>query len=290
LVDGGLVEGKPAWKRNFGVVFQSYALFPHMRVVDNVGFPLKMRRHGRAEVRSRVDEALEIVRLTGLGDRLPRQLSGGQQQRVALARAIVARPRLLLMDEPLSALDKQLREHMQLELKEIQRHLGVTVVYVTHDQSEALVMSDRIAVMRNGRIEQVGTPRDIYDRPATRYVAEFIGESNFLDGVVERVVDGVATFRCGALSIAARCPSDIRAGEPATLALRPENIRLHGGVSGRVEQAIYVGDALKVRVRLDAGPTLSVKLGRDAAVERLAPGDPVELGWESGDSTLLAAS
>ena len=184
FVDGKPMAGLPPQKRDLGMVFQSYAVFPHLTVFDNIAFPLQIRRARRAEIRQRVGEALELVRLTGYEQRLPRQLSGGEQQRVALARALVFRPRVLLMDEPLGALDKKLRAHMQLELKHIQRHLHVTVIYVTHDQEEALTMSDRVAVMQRGRIEQVGTPAELYEAPASRFVADFLGESNFLDGVV----------------------------------------------------------------------------------------------------------
>jgi ABC-type Fe3+/spermidine/putrescine transport system ATPase subunit len=196
FVDGAPVAGLPPQKRDLGMVFQSYAVFPHLTVFDNIAFPLQIRHVRRAEIRQRVGEALELVRLRGYDGRLPRQLSGGEQQRVALARALVFRPRVLLMDEPLGALDKKLRAHMQLELKHIQRHLHVTVIYVTHDQEEALTMSDRVAVMQRGRIEQVGPPAELYEAPASRFVADFLGESNFVDGVVTGAsVDGLARPR-----------------------------------------------------------------------------------------------
>ncbi|MEP6609035.1 MAG: ABC transporter ATP-binding protein [Burkholderiaceae bacterium] len=290
-VDGENVVGTPAHKRNFGVMFQSYALFPHMRVFDNVAFPLKMQRSARTETRNRVDEALALVKLVGLEDRLPHQLSGGQQQRVALARAIVARPRLLLMDEPLSALDKQLREHMQLELKNIHRQLGVTVVYVTHDQSEALVMSDRIAVMRDGRIEQFGTPRDIYDRPATRYVAEFVGDSNFFKGTVQAVRVGACTISCGSLRVEATGSIGLRVGDAVQFAIRPERLRvgfdaaLGNHVGGQVEEIVYVGDALKLRVRTADDILFNVKTERASSIENLRPNDKIALSW-SAESTV----
>src|SRR5262249_45539554 len=170
----------PPYGRDIGLVFQNYALFPHMTVAANVGFPLRMRKVPRADAARRIRQALEIVRLTGFEERYPRQLSGGQQQRVALARTLVFNPSVVLMDEPLGALDRKLREHMQTEIKQIQRKLGITVVYVTHDQEEALTLSDRMAVMHRGRLEQVGTPEDLYERPHSRFVADFIGESNFL--------------------------------------------------------------------------------------------------------------
>src|SRR5216117_3575949 len=196
FVDGKPVAGLPPQKRDLGMVFQSYAVFPHLTVFDNIAFPLEIRRTRRAEIRQRVGQALELVRLAGYDQRLPRQLSGGEQQRVALARALVFRPRVLLMDEPLGALDKKLRAHMQLELKHIQQHLHVTVIYVTHDQEEALTMSDRVAVMRGGQTEQVGSPSKLYDAPGSPFVADFVGESNFLDGVViSTSPDGRAVVR-----------------------------------------------------------------------------------------------
>jgi ABC-type Fe3+/spermidine/putrescine transport system ATPase subunit len=197
FVDGKPMAALPPQRRDLGMVFQSYAVFPHLTVFDNVAFPLQIRTVPRLEILHRVAEALEMVRLTGYEHRLPRQLSGGEQQRVALARALVFRPRVLLMDEPLGALDKKLRAHMQLELKHIQQHLRVTVLYVTHDQEEALTMSDRVAVMQGGRIEQVGSPAELYDTPASRFVADFIGESNFLDAtIVSAERDG--RWRCRA--------------------------------------------------------------------------------------------
>jgi spermidine/putrescine ABC transporter ATP-binding subunit len=265
-VDGLPIGDTPPYRRDFGVVFQNYALFPHMRVFDNVAFPLKMRKVGPTETHRKVEAVLELVRLAGYEDRYPRQLSGGQQQRVALARAVVADPRLLLMDEPLAALDKQLREHMQLELKNIQRTLGLTVVYVTHDQTEALVMSDQIAVMHDGRLEQVGTPSEIYDRPVNRHVAEFIGESNFLEGTVREVADVTCRVECAdGLIVRGRCSNGVAVGQVVSLALRPERIRIAGsdaclnGAVGVVEDMIYVGEAVKYRVRIAPGSVLSVK-------------------------------
>src|SRR5580698_4772396 len=196
-IDGRSVVALPPHKRNIGMVFQNYALFPHLTVAENIGFPLKQRGVDRATRARKVAESLELVRLPGYQARTPRQLSGGQQQRVALARAIVFRPRLLLMDEPLGALDKQLRESLQLEMRRLHADLGITFIYVTHDQEEALTMSDRIAVMNEGRIAQVGTPEDLYDRPCDQFVASFIGESNFLPCVVRGFEDGMVVADCG---------------------------------------------------------------------------------------------
>ena len=292
MVNGKNVVGQPAHQRDFGVVFQNYALFPHMRVFDNVAFPLKMRNRPRREIHAQVDETLDLVKLNDLGERMPHQLSGGQQQRVALARAIISRPRLLLMDEPLSALDKQLREHVQLELKDIQRRLGVTVVYVTHDQSEALVMSDRIAIMRAGRIEQFGSPADIYDRPATRYTAEFIGDSNFLEGVVRQATTGTCTIALGSLMIEARCATTVRPDDIVQFVIRPERLRVgadpasQNRVEGVAQDVIFVGDALRIRVLTAAGIALNCKMQRHDAGAAITPGDRVTLCW-SADATVV---
>jgi len=295
LVDGEPITFRPPYKRNFGVVFQNYALFPHMRVAANVGFPLRMQGLPPDTIRRKVETALELVKLAGHGARFPRQLSGGQQQRVALARAIVADQPVLLMDEPLSALDKQLREHMQLEVKNIQRRLGVTVVYVTHDQTEALVMSDRVAVLREGRLEQVGSPRDLYDHPANRYVAEFIGESNFLDGTVREITAGECRVDCAGLLVIGVCPPGIRVGQRLSVAVRPERLRLQSEallanrVSATIDEAIYVGDAIKYRVRVMNGPVLTMKAGRGGAGDDLKPGQPVTVGWTQEDVMFVEA-
>ncbi len=257
--------------RNIGMVFQNYALWPHMTVFQNVAFPLRMRRESRADIRKRVDETLAMVRLQGLETRLPRQLSGGQQQRVALARALVFNPALLLMDEPLGALDKKLREQMQLEIKHLQKTLGITVIYVTHDQEEALFMSDRVAVTNAGTIVQIGTPVDLYNRPADRFVADFIGESNFLSGKVQSidagsscrlVTDGGSVLR-GLLGHPAQ------PGDAVVAAIRPEKIRLQqtGGPpseentsQGSIVEVIYLGDWVKYRIELTSGETIVVKV------------------------------
>src|SRR5689334_2904229 len=219
-LEGRSVDRLPPYERNIGMVFQNYALFPHMSVAENVAFPLSVRKHPKSEIGSRVKRALEMVRLDHLAQRKPAQLSGGQQQRVALARALVFEPSLVLMDEPLGALDKKLREHMQIELKQLHAMLDVTIVYVTHDQSEALTMSDRVAIFESGAIVQIGTPDLLYKEPATAFVASFIGENNALEGVVERVIDGQCVvalptgLRATALSI-----GDIRPGTPVHLAV-----------------------------------------------------------------------
>jgi spermidine/putrescine ABC transporter ATP-binding subunit len=295
-VDGRSVAGLPPQRRDLGMVFQSYAVFPHLTVSQNVAFPLEVRRTPGAEIRRRVGQALELVRLEGYEQRLPRQLSGGEQQRVALARALVFRPRVLLMDEPLGALDKKLRTHMQLELKHIQRQLHVTVLYVTHDQEEALTMSDRVAVMRQGRIEQIGTPAELYETPASRFVADFLGESNFLDGIVAGVEDG-GRYRIHAvdgMELAGLGTVPLRPGQPVTAAIRPERLRCGdpeapGGnrCRGVVLEVIYVGDATRYRVGLGADVALTVKVPNRLGGPAYAPGETVALTWHPAETRLF---
>jgi putative spermidine/putrescine transport system ATP-binding protein len=302
FVDGSPVAGLPPQKRDLGMVFQSYAVFPHLSVFDNIAFPLEIRRARRAEIRQRVGEALELVRLQGYDRRLPRQLSGGEQQRVALARALVFRPRVLLMDEPLGALDKKLRAHMQLELKHIQRHLHVTVIYVTHDQEEALTMSDRVAVLHRGRIEQIGTPTELYEAPASRFVADFLGESNFVDGVVV----GVSTAgrwlvrAAGGLEFRGVGAAPLQAGQAVTAAIRPEKLvpleepavvtetDAVNTCKGMVEEAIYVGDATRYRVALGADGAVTVKVPNRLGLCQHAEGDAVALAWSPDETRLFA--
>jgi len=299
FVDGRAVEGLPPQKRDLGMVFQSYAVFPHLTVFDNVAFPLQIRRARRPEIARRVGEALELVRLVGYERRLPRQLSGGEQQRVALARALVFHPRVLLMDEPLGALDKKLRAHMQLELKHIQRHLRVTVIYVTHDQEEALTMSDRVAVMRRGRIEQVGTPAELYEAPASRFVADFLGESNFVEGVIvgEPARGRWHVRAAGGLEFRGVGSAPLRAGQAVTAAVRPEKlvpVEAAGAAPadamntcrGTVTEAIYVGDATRYRIALGADGAVIVKVPNRLGLRQHAEGDAVALAW-SPDETLL---
>ena len=301
FVDGKPVAGLPPQKRELGMVFQSYAVFPHLTVFDNIAFPLQIRGASRADIRQRVGEMLELVRLQGYDQRLPRQLSGGEQQRVALARALVFRPRVLLMDEPLGALDKKLRAHMQLELKHIQRHLHVTVIYVTHDQEEALTMSDRVAVMQRGRIEQVGTPAELYEAPATRFVADFLGESNFVDGVVIGAAPDKRWLirSAGGLELRGVGTGTLQAGQPVTAAVRPEKLvtvadvvaPAHGGpvnaCKGTIEEAIYVGDTTRYRVALGADGVITVKVPNRRDLRQHAEGDTVALAWSPDDTRIF---
>ncbi|WP_332686532.1 ABC transporter ATP-binding protein [Bosea sp. (in: a-proteobacteria)] len=277
-------------KREIGMVFQNYALFPHMDVARNVGFPLRLRRVPVTEIARRVEAALEMFQLGGFGGRRIDQLSGGQRQRVALARAIVFEPRIILMDEPLSALDKQLRERMQIELRQLHERLGTTTVYVTHDQREALTMSDRIAILDRGRIVRIDAPRAIYDEPGNRFVAEFIGESSFLDVTV---TDGVCRA-AGAVILAPHLP--IRQGR-GTMVLRPERLRLLAAgegegmncFEGRVSGAIYQGDTLLLQVVLGDGSPVSLRLATRGAEAAPPPaGAAVRLGITVADTVLLA--
>ncbi|MGE5151692.1 MAG: ABC transporter ATP-binding protein [Rhodospirillaceae bacterium] len=255
-VDGVDITTMPPAKRDIGMVFQNYALFPHLTVARNVAFPLEMRNVPRIEVDKRVGEALSLVELTGFEQRLPRQLSGGQQQRVALARAIVFNPRLLLLDEPFGALDRKLRETMQLEVRRLQRRLGLTTIFITHDQEEALVLSDRIAVMNRGAIQQVASTTEIYERPANDFVADFVGESNIFHGTVTEV--GSVMLESGRrLLIIHPAPVGSRVG----VLMRPERFgRGANSFNGEVKEAVYLGSSLKLRLACDDGLELIVRL------------------------------
>jgi spermidine/putrescine transport system ATP-binding protein len=285
LMGGVSITELPPFKRDINTVFQHYALFPHMSVRQNVEYGLRMRRVPASERSLQVDRALEMVQLTPFGSRAPRQLSGGQQQRVALARALVNRPRVLLLDEPLGALDLKLRKEMQLELKHLQTELGITFVYVTHDQEEALTMSDRIVLMRQGRIEQIGAPRDLYDRPASRYVADFIGDTNLLPGVVVESGDGIAVLRAGGATLRALSEAPLAPGAEAWLTVRPEAIELTDSglaregwnrVAGAVREAVYAGSALRVHLELESGQRLVAHVTSSTGV---AIGAEVGLTW-----------
>jgi len=289
LVDGEDVTGRPAHLRGLGVVFQSYALFPHLSVFENVAFGLRERRVPGGEVARRVGDALELVRLDRRGGQRPSELSGGMQQRVALARALVYRPRVVLLDEPLAALDKKLREEMRSELREIQRSVGITTVFVTHDQTEALGLSDRIAVMSRGRIEQLGAPREIYDHPATRFVADFIGASTVLRGRAV-AVDQLAVAGDASLRVAS-CRA-LRVGEEVELAIRPERVRLAPGpgdnvLDARIEGLVYQGAQTEVTARLGDGQRVLVFVTEPAPVP-LASGQTVHLHFPADAFMLLA--
>jgi spermidine/putrescine ABC transporter ATP-binding subunit len=277
--------------RNVGVVFQSYALFPHLTVAENIAFPLRMRRVREAEIRRKVAEVLDLVRLPQVGQRVPSELSGGQQQRVALARALVFDPPVLLLDEPLSALDKKLREHMQFELRELHRNLGITIINITHDQTEALVMSDRVIVMRDGQIVQSGSPSELYERPQSSFVADFLGVSNFLTGHLERV-PGAEDFRlvtAGGLSCRVTEGTQFAKGR-ARLMLRPERIVLNGSTTtherfkGHVTEVVYTGDLIRYRIALNDRDIIDVTLQNRPGHDPQAPiGSEAWVGWNLDD-------
>jgi spermidine/putrescine transport system ATP-binding protein len=263
------------------MVFQNYALFPHMTIARNIAFGLEMKKAPKREIERRVEEALEMVRLPGYGPRKPNQLSGGQQQRVALARALVNRPEVLLLDEPLGALDLKLRKEMQIELKNLQREVGITFVYVTHDQEEALTMSDRIAVMHQGRVLQIGGPTEIYEQPCCRFVADFIGETNFMEGIVESHDGDFATILVdGSLPVIGQTSERLAPGTRVTVAVRPEKISLSTGApagSGNcfpceIEQMVYLGTDTRYRVRLS--PNISLMVREQNAISAPDPTSP----------------
>jgi spermidine/putrescine transport system ATP-binding protein len=296
FLDGERVTHLPPDRRNVNTVFQSYALFPHLSVFDNVAFGLKMKKIAKAEIKQRVEEALAAVQLPDYGGRKPRQMSGGQQQRVALARALVNRPRVLLLDEPLSALDYKLRRAMQVELKSLQRRLGITFVFVTHDQEEALSLSDRIVVLRGGVIEQVGGPHEIYENPASRFVAEFVGESNWLDGVVSGRLDEHAAFAVvEGSACTVRCGAAWANGRDFSLLLRPEDLRLTALDSpqtilqGVVVETIYKGMTLDAVVALDSGKRLfaSEFFDSENAAQNWRVGQRVGLSWLAGRERVM---
>jgi putative spermidine/putrescine transport system ATP-binding protein len=296
-VDGADITHVPAHKRDMAMVFQNYALFPHRTVAENVAFGLRMRRLEKQIIARKVKAALAMVELSGLEDRYPGQLSGGQQQRVALARAIVIEPRVLLCDEPLGALDKKLRQQMQFELKQLQKSLGVTLVFVTHDQEEALAMSDRIAVMNCGRVEQIGTPIEIYDQPETRFVADFIGDTNIFRG--ERVANEAVPALAVGNGLTLALPSSAQTGTGVlSVALRPEKISLSPtGDAGRattgacahgvIESTNFLGGAVLYRIALESGHHILAQQPNAGAVRLFAPGNTVMLDWKPSDLVIL---
>jgi spermidine/putrescine transport system ATP-binding protein len=289
LLHGESVVGLPPYRRPVNTVFQSYALFPHMTVAQNIGFGLEMRGIARAEIEATTREMLALVKMEGLGGRRPAQLSGGQQQRVALARALANHPRVLLLDEPLSALDLKLRQGMRLELKNLQKKTGITFVFVTHDQEEALTMSDRIAVMRQGKIQQLGAPLDIYEKPVNRFVADFIGDTNFVPVSLAGAEGPYVRCRsAGGLDLLASPVQGATHGGEVTLAVRPEKIALAPGSLGRVAQSVYVGTDTNYEVRLGDGLMLNVRVQNRVDGRALfAVGDAVDVAVPPGAARML---
>ena len=295
LLDDDPITYTPPYQRDVGLVFQHYALFLHMTVFKNIAFPLEMRRLDKSTIQRRVNQALDMVRLRGYGSRYPKQLSGGQQQRIALARSTVFNPRLLLMDEPLGALDKKLREELQLEIKHIQASLGITVIYVTHDQEEALTMSDRIAVMNHGRIEQVGLPHELYERPANRFVADFIGEANFFKGEVITVEGEMCYLRTDdEVVLKGRRLNGVAEGKRLLFAVRPERPvfldskkALPNMLEGTIEDLIYVGEATKYKIKTTSGQRFIMKQSSQTGGPQYGCGDSVTIGWKVEDTISL---
>lgn len=296
LLGGKPINNVPPHKRGIGMVFQNYALFPHMSVAENLAFPLQMRKISKSEQEIRIKRALDMVELGAFGSRRPAQLSGGQQQRVAVARALVFDPELVLMDEPLGALDKQLREQMQYEIKHIHDNLGVTVVYVTHDQTEALTMSDRVAVFNDGVIQQLSPPAALYESPQNSFVAQFIGENNKLNGrIAELNGKSCSVDVAGGLRVKADPVNVGGVGSPTTLSLRPERVELapespmDNMVEGKIEELIYLGDHIRVRMDVAGNNEFIVKVRNRSERRQIACGDMVQVGWQSVDCKALDA-
>ncbi len=289
FLDGKDVTSLAPEARDVNTVFQNYALFPHMNVADNIGYGLKLKKTPKAEIRKKVKEMLELVQLSGYEKRKPSELSGGQKQRVAIARALVNNPKVLLLDEPLGALDLQLRRTMQVELKRLQKKLGITFIYITHDQEEAINMSDRIAVMNQGRFEQIGTPDEIYNHPKTSYVATFVGNANILKGTVKGA-EGDGRCRVslpGGEMLAVSGESPVKAGEAVTLAVRSENIRIEeeSGLEAEVMEKSFAGGLLRVVLKLsDRTEVIASRYGIDAGVQ---PGQKLHISFQPEDAVLV---
>jgi|TARA_B110000196_G_scaffold109713_1_gene95102 putative spermidine/putrescine transport system ATP-binding protein len=298
MLDGISINNIPPHKRGIGMVFQNYALFPHMTVAENLAFPLEVRKIGKSDREAKVKRALEMVQMGDFGGRRPAQLSGGQQQRVALARALVFEAELVLMDEPLGALDKQLREHMQFEIKRIAENLGITVVYVTHDQTEALTMSDRVAVFNDGRIQQLAPPAELYESPQNSFVAQFIGENNTLEGVVKEISNGVALVQLNDGNVIDCKPVNVtKAGEKTRVSIRPERVeldqtRMRPGahrLRAEVLEFIYMGDMFRTRLRVAGNDNFIVKTRNAPDQVQLEPGAQIDIGWLPADCRALDA-
>ncbi|MBW9054668.1 ABC transporter ATP-binding protein [Rhizobium mesosinicum] len=295
-IAGRSLESVPPHRRNIGMVFQNYALFPHMTVAENLEYPLRVRKMPKAERTERVRRVLDVVQMAALGERKPAQLSGGQQQRIALARAIVFEPDVVLMDEPLGALDKNLREHLQLEIKHLHERLGITVVYVTHDQSEALTMSDRVAVFNAGKIEQLAPPAELYERPATSFVSGFIGENNRIVGEISgRAGEDYAVETDTGHRMYVRSSLSFKERQRVLVSVRPERVKLDPAEAcpntfgGTVEEVIYLGDHKRVHVRLNETSTVVAKVPNVGANIDIRPSQSLSLGWNSDDAVLIPA-
>jgi len=297
-LDGKPINNIPPHKRGIGMVFQNYALFPHMTVAENLSFPLEVRKVGKSEREQKIRRALDMVQMGDFANRRPAQLSGGQAQRIALARALVFEPELVLMDEPLGALDKQLREHMQFEITNLAHELGITVVYVTHDQTEALTMSDRVAVFDDGRIQQLAPPDELYETPQNSFVAQFIGENNTLGGTVKEIKDGYALVEVdGGGLIDCKAVNVDKPGDRTLVSIRPERVetnmdRLNADahtLDAEVLEFIYMGDVFRTRLRVAGREDFIIKTRNSADQTRLAPGSKIQIGWQPEDCRALDA-
>ncbi|TJY41567.1 ABC transporter ATP-binding protein [Cohnella pontilimi] len=295
MLDGEPILKTPPYERNVNTVFQNYALFPHMSVFDNVAFGLRVKRVRKADIRQRVGDALKMVQLEEFAGRKPDQLSGGQKQRVAIARALVNNPKVLLLDEPLGALDQKLRKQMQVELKHLQKRLGITFIFVTHDQEEALTMSDRIAVMNGGVLEQVGTPKDIYEFPETGFVAEFIGETNLISGVAKERNGSSVAVDCGGTLLRGAAKNEVSLGGNVLVAVRPERAKLSlqpdadaGGtdIAAEFTERIYVGSSIRTMVKLQSGASFAVVESPDRLIDAGA-GDRLYVSWKPEHAVVL---
>ena len=294
-LDGEAISSIPPYKRGIGMVFQNYALFPHMTVNENLSFPLEVRKINKSEIKDKVEKALSMVELQDFGNRMPMQLSGGQQQRVALARALVFEPRLVLMDEPLGALDKKLREQMQYEIKHIHANIGITVVYVTHDQNEALTMSNRIAVFNDGKIQQISTPDILYEKPECAFVAQFIGENNQLKGKVKSINGNTCVVKTDKGEEIKSLKVNVGAvGDGSTVSLRPERVEINSSdtnfensFNGTVRELIYLGDHIRTRVEVCGNDQFIVKVPNSYKGANLKEGNSVKLSWKASDSRAL---
>ncbi len=298
LLDGVSINNIPPHKRGIGMVFQNYALFPHMTIAENLSFPLEVRKMGKSDREEKVKRALDMVEMGAFGGRRPAQLSGGQQQRIALARALVFEPELVLMDEPLGALDKQLREKMQFEITDLAHRLGITVVYVTHDQTEALTMSDRVAVFDDGRIQQLAKPDQLYEEPENSFVAQFIGENNTMEGIVKEIKDGLAMVELDGGEVIACKPVNVnKPGDRTRVSIRPERVeynkdRIHDNaqkLKAEVLEFIYMGDIFRTRLRVAGNDEFIVKTRNAPDQMRLKPGEQIEIGWLPEDCRALDA-
>jgi putative spermidine/putrescine transport system ATP-binding protein len=293
-LNGHPINDVPPHKRGIGMVFQNYALFPHMTVAENLAFPLQVRGLDKATQQEKIKRALEMVELPQFGNRRPAQLSGGQQQRVAVARALVFEPDLVLMDEPLGALDKQLREQMQYEIKHIHDNLGVSVVYVTHDQTEALTMSDRVAVFNDGVIQQLSTPDELYEAPKNSFVAQFIGENNKLTGKIEAMNGTLCDVRLADGTLLKAEKVNVGGvGDGTTLSLRPERVefdvteKMENVVTGRIEEMIYLGDHIRIRMNVAGNPEFIAKVRNRGQKRALVEGQTTQIGWAASDCKAL---